>query len=484
MNNIESYPQTHQAEQQAGLINRTAEAFRQHSRKVIALAGIMGSLALATPDQAQAANTHTVQSGDSLSLIAEHHDTSLDNLLKKNPEQRVTPNIIHVGEKITIRKSKSAESVSKKSYRVHPGDSLSVIADDNNLSLFKVLKLNPKFKDDPNLIKPGQTVRLIPATSKPAKKPVSTPKPDKVTPPTPTLTQEKPFNQESADAITAPVPAEPNIAVSPKKDTTTKVPKLWLPSSVTGAFSTPNPPQEVPKLWLPASALDEANQNPAPEVPKLWLPESALQEKAIASNEPAIDKSPVTRAISTVQEKAEKNEAAEQEKKQQKKEAKEETNKKPAKLTKQDIAKKILSSGNVSIDPKYAGQITNLAEGKSDCYVNPTILSIITKISKAYKITISSLNRFCTNTLTASGNGSYHYREKGGHALDISVVDGQAASGGNAKDIELLKDVAPMLPSGSGIGQNNCRSTPINLPAGVAEFEDSCNHIHIQVPVN
>lgn len=148
------------------------------------------------------------------------------------------------------------------------------------------------------------------------------------------------------------------------------------------------------------------------------------------------------------------------------------------------LANDILNSGKVNVDAKYASQIKDIAEGKSNCNVNPTILQLIATIAKKHSITISSLNRYCTNTLTASGTGSYHYREGGGHAVDISIVDGQASTGGTQKDLSLLREVLPALPKGSGIGQVNCRGGgSLSLPEGVTEFNDSCNHIHIQVPV-
>lgn len=147
-----------------------------------------------------------------------------------------------------------------------------------------------------------------------------------------------------------------------------------------------------------------------------------------------------------------------------------------------DLANKILQSGKVSINPKYQSQIKDIADGKATCNVNPTILQLIATIAQNHTINISSLNRKCTNTLTASGTGSYHYRDGGGHAVDIAIVDGQVSTGGTGKDIALLKEILPLLPEGSGIGQVNCRGGTLKLPKGVTQFEDACNHIHIQVP--
>lgn len=148
-----------------------------------------------------------------------------------------------------------------------------------------------------------------------------------------------------------------------------------------------------------------------------------------------------------------------------------------------ELAQQIISSGKVTGDSRYINQIKAYANGDTSCHLNPTILSLIATIMQKHTIYISSINRYCTGTLTASGTASYHYTQQGGHAVDIATVDGVASSGATQKDITLLNEIMPSLPSGSGIGQSNCRSTPLTLGSGVREFFDSCNHIHIQVPI-
>lgn len=151
-----------------------------------------------------------------------------------------------------------------------------------------------------------------------------------------------------------------------------------------------------------------------------------------------------------------------------------------------ELAKQIINSPKITIASKYKGQVEGIASGNGSCHVNPTILQLLVTISKSHSIYISSLNRLCTNTLTASGSASYHYRERGGHAVDIAGVDGNSSTGTTEKDLQLLKKVLPLLPEGSGVGQSNCRAASgksLSMPAGVTQFSDACNHIHIQVPV-
>lgn len=151
----------------------------------------------------------------------------------------------------------------------------------------------------------------------------------------------------------------------------------------------------------------------------------------------------------------------------------------------QELAKQIMAHDNVTGDSRYMAQIKAVSQGDNSCNINPTILQLVATMMENYKMTISSLNRFCTKVLTGSGPGSYHYRAGGGHAIDFNWINGVHSTGNTSEDIKFLNDVLPMLPKGSGIGQSNCRSGGrLSLPDGITQFRDSCNHIHIQVPVH
>jgi hypothetical protein len=153
--------------------------------------------------------------------------------------------------------------------------------------------------------------------------------------------------------------------------------------------------------------------------------------------------------------------------------------------TDQELAQRILDSGKVNGDSRYMGQIRAYAAGDSSCHINSTILQILATLAETHSYSVSSLNRRCTGVLTASGRSSYHYANGGGHAVDFNYVDGVHATGGaNLTDRAFISDMLPLLPSGSGIGQVNCRGSAhqLSLPPGVSEFNDACNHIHIQVP--
>jgi hypothetical protein len=151
--------------------------------------------------------------------------------------------------------------------------------------------------------------------------------------------------------------------------------------------------------------------------------------------------------------------------------------------TAQELAKQILASGNVTGDSRYMGQIKAYANGDFSCNINIDILRLVATAAKSHTLYITSLNRKCTGVLTASGTSSSHYRDGGGHAIDFGIIDGTKSTGGSSKDIAFLNQIVGTLPSGSRIGQIQCRpSGSVKLPSGVAEFEDRCNHVHIAVP--
>lgn len=133
--------------------------------------------------------TYTIQPGDSLSKIAREHGMSLDVLIKANP-QIDNPNLIHPGLVIkipmkTLKKAKAKVFKNKAhaaatTYEVKPGDYLSKIAAEHNISLQELIKANPKLKDNPSLIHPGQKIVIPPRTASAyAEKETETRKPDK-----------------------------------------------------------------------------------------------------------------------------------------------------------------------------------------------------------------------------------------------------------------------------------------------------------------
>ncbi len=155
--------------------------------------------------------------------------------------------------------------------------------------------------------------------------------------------------------------------------------------------------------------------------------------------------------------------------------------------TKQEIAQRILAKGNVSLYGDVVPTLEQIASGSvnpdtTPCGVNIYILKIIDAISNSHSILVTDINRTCKGIYTPSrhsaGNGS---------AVDIAVVDGSGVSGRDGASVAIINIAMPYLVEAagisgqlSGVGQVGCGAS-ISLGAGVQTFEDSCNHVHMDV---
>ncbi|WP_339145501.1 MULTISPECIES: LysM peptidoglycan-binding domain-containing protein [unclassified Sutcliffiella] len=117
-------------------------------------------------------STYTIKAGDSLSVIARNHQTTLANLLKLNPS--ITDvNRIFIGQRINVaagapsapsQPSQPAPSPSKPAqasgtYTIKSGDNLSSVASRHGVTLSALLAVNPAIKDA-NRISIGQVITI------------------------------------------------------------------------------------------------------------------------------------------------------------------------------------------------------------------------------------------------------------------------------------------------------------------------------------
>ena len=93
--------------------------------------------------------TYYVVKGDTLRMIAAKFNTTVEALLRANP-QITNPNIIYVGQAISIPAGPSTHLVQK-------GDTLRIIANKYGTTVDAILALNPNIKN-PNLIFVGQVI--------------------------------------------------------------------------------------------------------------------------------------------------------------------------------------------------------------------------------------------------------------------------------------------------------------------------------------
>jgi LysM repeat protein len=94
---------------------------------------------------------YIVQRGDTLRKIAARFDTTVDAILKLNPQIK-NANLIYTGQRIVV-------PVVVTKYVVQRGDTLREIAARFDTTVNALLKLNPGIKD-PNLIFVGQEIRV------------------------------------------------------------------------------------------------------------------------------------------------------------------------------------------------------------------------------------------------------------------------------------------------------------------------------------
>jgi LysM repeat protein len=93
------------------------------------------------------------QRGDTLRKIAARYGTTLDAILKLNPQIK-NPNIIYVGQAITV-----SGQASSQTHTVQRGETLRIIANKYGTSVDALLALNPNIKN-PNLIYVGQVIKV------------------------------------------------------------------------------------------------------------------------------------------------------------------------------------------------------------------------------------------------------------------------------------------------------------------------------------
>lgn len=130
----------------------------------------------------------------------------------------------------------------------------------------------------------------------------------------------------------------------------------------------------------------------------------------------------------------------------------------------------------------YLQQLRDVANGTAhaECGVDSRIMQILLIALNAFEqVAVSDLNRRCTGSLEGAGENSSHYRDGGGMAVDIYALNGTTVTGGDGLSLELLALLDPVVPHGSRTGQSNCRVIPGFTR--FEQFEDSCNHVHIDV---
>lgn len=117
---------------------------------------------------------YTVQAGDTMWSIARKFGISLDALIAANPQIK-NPDVIDVGQKIRVPMSGGGKPGGTFQYTVQSGDTMWLIAKRFGVSLSALIKANPQIPD-PDRIYPGQVINVPgKAPSPPSPPPKPTP---------------------------------------------------------------------------------------------------------------------------------------------------------------------------------------------------------------------------------------------------------------------------------------------------------------------
>jgi LysM repeat protein len=141
-------------------------------RTLLCILGLLAPLAAATPTRAERAapeavaddttseapraphgdaESYRVQTGDTLSGIAERLGVAIDELLRHNPE--LNPDRIREGQRLVIRDGRR-----KVEHTVQPGETVSAVLGQYGVQLAELRRWNPKL--NPDRVRVGQTLLL------------------------------------------------------------------------------------------------------------------------------------------------------------------------------------------------------------------------------------------------------------------------------------------------------------------------------------
>jgi len=155
----------------------------------------------------------------------------------------------------------------------------------------------------------------------------------------------------------------------------------------------------------------------------------------------------------------------------------------------QQLAQQILTlgaQGKISFDGSYVQQDLQAASqgqvGSAGAPLSASLLQAIIAATNGHTIGISALESngvgHCNGKSIALCPAEPHYN---GDAVDINLVDGQHINGRDAASQSIITAMLTVLPNGSRFGQQECGPSP-TLPSGITQFDDSCDHLHTDVP--
>jgi hypothetical protein len=158
----------------------------------------------------------------------------------------------------------------------------------------------------------------------------------------------------------------------------------------------------------------------------------------------------------------------------------------PATGDAQQLAKTILANKNIQLSGRLVASdiqaAANDKEGSAGAKTSAAILRLISTVGATHTVVITAIQSggtgHCQDTPKSGCPNDPHYT---GDAVDFGAIDGKTLTGRDGGSLSILQTAFTVLPSGAGFGQKQCGATP-PLPAGDTTYNDTCTHLHIDVP--
>jgi hypothetical protein len=157
----------------------------------------------------------------------------------------------------------------------------------------------------------------------------------------------------------------------------------------------------------------------------------------------------------------------------------------PSSSSAAQLATQILANKNVdtSFSATVKQDLTDAAAGKpgtAGAMTSKGILELIAAVAAKHKVGISAIQSggagHCGGETESVCPNDPHYT---GHAVDFDSLDGVAITGRNAPALTIITIAENTLSTPAAFGQSECGTTP-TLPSGFTQFNDTCNHLHVQ----
>lgn len=151
----------------------------------------------------------------------------------------------------------------------------------------------------------------------------------------------------------------------------------------------------------------------------------------------------------------------------------------------QQLAQQILSNNNIDLTclsssvQQDVQDAANGQPGTAGAMTSAGILQVIAAVGQNHKVCVTAIQSdgqgHCNDEPKSVCPNDPHYT---GNAVDFGSLDGVAITGRNAPALTIMQIADSTLSTGA-FGQSQCGATP-PLPTGWSDFEDTCNHLHVQ----